>query len=75
LNTDARNEGIGEVLSQGQIGKDLPIANASRNLSKAEKICSTTEKKILATVCGIKHFMPHLYERKFKIASDHKPLT
>jgi hypothetical protein len=30
LTTDASNEGAGAVLSQGQIGKDLPIAYANR---------------------------------------------
>jgi hypothetical protein len=29
LTTDASNEGAGVVLSQGQIGKDLPMAYAS----------------------------------------------
>jgi hypothetical protein len=74
LTTDASNEGIGAVLSQGQIGKDLPIAYASRNLNKAEKNYSTSEKELLAIVWGIKHFRPYLYGRKFKVATDHKPL-
>ena len=29
--TDASNDGLGAVLSQGEIGKDLPIACASRS--------------------------------------------
>jgi len=44
LTTDASNEGLGAVLSQGEIGKDLPIAFTSRLLNKAEKNYSTTEK-------------------------------
>jgi hypothetical protein len=75
LTTDASNQGLGAVLSQGEIGKDLPIAYASRNLNNAEKNYSTSEKELLAIVWGIKHFKPYLYGRKFKIASDHKPLT
>jgi hypothetical protein len=75
LTTDASNQGLGAVLSQGEIGKDLPIAYASRNLNKAEKNYSTSEKELLAIVWGVKHFGPYLYGRKFKIASDHKPLT
>jgi hypothetical protein len=75
LTTDASNQGLGAVLLQGEIGKNLPIAYASRNLNNAEKNYSASEKELLAIVWGIKHFRPYLYGRKFKIASDHKPLT
>jgi hypothetical protein len=74
LTTDASNEGIGAILSQGQIGKDLPIAYASRNLNTAERNYTTSEKELLAIVWGIKHFRPYLYGRRFKIVSDHIPL-
>jgi hypothetical protein len=63
------------VLSQGEIGKDPPIAYASRNLHSAEKNYTTSEKELLAIIWRVKHFRPYLYGRKFKIASDHKPLT
>ncbi|GJQ75525.1 hypothetical protein Trydic_g17611 [Trypoxylus dichotomus] len=36
ITTDASNVAIGAVLSQGSIGKDLPIAYASRTLNPAE---------------------------------------
>ena len=75
LVTDAPNDGAGEVLSQGQVGKVLPIAYASRSFNKAEKNYSTVEKELAAIMWGIKHFRPYLYSRKFKIVSDHKPLT
>jgi hypothetical protein len=75
LTTDASNEGTGAVLSQGEVGKDLPIPYASCSFNKAEKNYSMVEKELAAIVWGIKHFRPCLYGRKFKIVSDHKPLT
>ena len=75
LMTDASNEGVGVVPSQGEIGKELPIAFASRSLNKAEKNYSTTEKELLAIVWGVRYFQPYLYGTKFTVVTDHKPLT
>lgn len=50
LTTDASNKGLGAVLSQGPVGKDLPTAYASRSLNKAEAHYTTSEKELLATV-------------------------
>jgi len=44
LTTDASNEALDAILSQGPIGQDLPIAYANRTLIYAEKNYSTTEK-------------------------------
>jgi len=74
LTTDASNEAIGAILSQGIIGRDKPLAFASRTLNKAETRYSTTEKELLAIVWATKHFRQYLYGRKFKIVTDHKPL-
>lgn len=75
LTTDASNVAIGAVLSQGCIGSDKPICYASRTLSKSEQNYSTIEKELLAIVWATKYFRPYLYGRKFKIITDHKPLT
>lgn len=74
LTTDASNFAVGAVLSQGQIGKDRPIAYASRTLNKSEENLCTTEKELLAIIWAVKHFRPYLYGRRFKLITDHKPL-
>lgn len=75
LTTDASVHAIGAILSQGEVGKDLPIAYASRTLNKSESNYSTIERELLAIVWAVKHFRPYLFGRKFKILTDHKPLT
>jgi len=75
LTTDASNEGLGAVLSQGEIEKGLPIALASRSLNKAERNYSTTENELLAIVWGIRYFRQYLHGTKFTVVTDHKPLT
>lgn len=75
LTTDASGFAIGAVLSQGEIGSDLPISYASRSLNRAEKNYSTIEKELLAIVWAVHNFRPYLYGRTFTIISDHKPLV
>lgn len=75
VTTDASNYAIGAVLSQNNNNKDLPIAYASRTLNEHEVNYSTTEKELLAIVWTVKYFRPYLYGRKFKIITDHRPLT
>ena len=62
-------------MSQGPIGKDLPVAYASRSLNSAETHYTTSEKELLAIVWATRHFRPYLYGRRFKVVSDHKPLV
>jgi len=50
LTTDASGEGLGAVLSQGEITRDLPVAFASRTLNRAERNYSTTRQEHLAIV-------------------------
>ena len=73
--TDASNIGLGAVLSQGPIGNDLPVANASRNLNSAETNYTTSEKELLAIVWATRYFGPYLYGRRFKVVTDHRPLV
>ncbi|XP_025156767.1 uncharacterized protein LOC112589074 [Harpegnathos saltator] len=75
VTTDASDHATEAILSQGPIGRDRPISYASRVLYRAEQNYNTTEKELLAIVWAVKHFRPYLYGTKFKIVTDHKPLT
>ena len=75
ITTDASNYALGAILSQGPVGKDLPIAFASRTLSQAEVNYNTTEKELLAIIFAVKHFRPYVYGQKFTLITDHRSLT
>lgn len=75
LTTDASDYAIGAVLSQGPVGKDRPVAYASRTLNRTEENYSTTEKEFLAMYWAVTHFEHYLWGRKFKLITDHQPLT
>ncbi|KAG5862546.1 hypothetical protein JTB14_025218 [Gonioctena quinquepunctata] len=74
LTTDASNLAIGAILSQWPIGKDKPIAYASRTLTDTEINYSTIGKKMLAIVWATKYFRSYLFGKNFKIMSGHRPL-
>jgi transposase InsO family protein len=75
LTTDASNFALGAVLSQGTVGKDRPVAYASRTLTKSEENYSAIEKELLAIDWATKYFRPYLFGRKFTLYTDHQPLT
>ena len=74
VTTDSSDYALGGVLSQGQIGQEVPIAFASRTLQGAELDYSTIEKELLAIAFSVKHFRPYLYGRKFTLVTEHRPL-
>jgi hypothetical protein len=67
LTTDASEEGLSAVLSQGEICKDFAVAFASRALNRAEK------KELLAIAWGMRYFRPYLYGRKFTVVPTTNP--
>lgn len=72
MHTDASKYGLGAVLHNGT---GRPVAYASRMLNPAEQNYSTIEKELLAIVWAVRHFRPYLYDKKFKIYTDHRPLV
>ena len=46
LATDASHSGLGAVLSQGPLGKNVPVSYASRSLNTAEISYNTSEKEL-----------------------------
>jgi len=56
ITTDASGYAVGDILSQGTVGKDLPIAYTSRLLNSAERNYSTIEKELLAIVYSVNYF-------------------
>ena len=72
---DASSTGIGSVLSQGPLGYDLPVAYASRVLTKSERNYSTIERELTTIVWGCKQYRQFIWGRAFTIVTDHKPIT
>ena len=66
---------MGGILSQGEIGKDLPIAYTSRVLRGPELSYEVYEKEALAMIHAVKIFRSYIYGKKIKIITDHQPLV
>ena len=78
IETDASSVGIGAMLSQKHVvdseGINLPVAYASRSLSKAERNYGTTDLEGLAVIWAIQHFESYIHGMHFTIVTDHSAL-
>lgn len=79
--TDASDTGLGSILCQFQdphgTGEDVEVTIAynSKHLSDRERRYSTVEKELYAIVHAVTIFRPYIYGQRFKIYSDHRPLS
>lgn len=74
LETDASPYGIGVILSH-KIGDSLkPISFIYRTLTVAEKYHSHIDREVTAIYWAITKCHQYLYERKFDLITDNKPL-
>lgn len=62
-------------MSQGPIGKDLLTTYTSRTLNSHEKNYSVLQIELLAIVWATSQFRPHIFRRKFKYVTVHKPIS
>ena len=78
IETDASSVGIGAMLSQkfneGSSEISMPIAYASRSLSKAERNYGVTDLEGLAVIWAIQHFESYIHGMHFTIVTDHSAL-
>jgi site-specific DNA-cytosine methylase len=76
LHTDWSNHGIGAVLGQvDDDGLEYLCACASRSLNKHEKNYPSYKGELLALAWAVRSFRTHVHGTKFKLVTDHQPLT
>ena len=76
VTTDAIDFALGAILRQmdEKIKVDHACIYASRCLRGSELQYSTYDRELFATVFAKDQFRPFLYERKFKVITNHEPL-
>ena len=74
VSSDASKDGIGAVLLQETNGEWMPVAYASRSMTKAEKNYATIEKEQLGVVFACERFHVYIYGRQTTVETDHLPL-
>lgn len=75
LQTDGSGTGLGAQLAQEYDGDLLPVAFASRPLSKHELNKPTMELECLAVVFGLTKFQQYLEHREFTLQTDCSALS
>ena len=72
LEVDASDTALGAVLGQKQEDEEVhPVYFWSRQLSKAEKNYSVTDRECLAIVAACKKFRPYILGQRITIVGDH----
>lgn len=74
IKVDASSLGCAGVLLQKHDGIDLPVAYFSKTFQNGEKNKAIIEKELLAIYHSILAFRAYVYNKKFTVYTDHKPL-
>ena len=76
VSADASSFGIGAVIQQRQDTGDFkPIAYASRSMTPTEQKYAQIEREALAVTWACERFSDYLYDMRFQVETDHKPLV
>ncbi|KAE9178650.1 hypothetical protein PF002_g28021 [Phytophthora fragariae] len=74
LVTDASKVGLGVALTQDQGQGEQPVAYASKVNAKNVAQYGITDLECAAVIWAVKLFRPYLYDRKFRLVTDHAAL-
>jgi transposase InsO family protein len=70
LTCDASKSGLGAAILQ----EGMPVAYASKSMTKAQMNYAQIEKEMLAVLFACKRFDQYVYGRRFTVETDHQPL-